>query len=340
MEGHNRRRRQNEPPQYANLDERFPQGHQDLGRNFSDGSADRYRQPGPSSRSSASAISNYGYYAEPAPPFPATPPVDQMSYQTEYAQVPRQLQANFTAYGTNLNYGINQQPHGSIVYEPASQFQPRQSPPVQMLSDTSSFYASESMASIGMPGTSTEETRDTPSTIDQAYRRFNVDLGRIFQHIVNGNLVVASQLLMRFSEWLISHVEDMGTSQCHFLIRISIDIGFYCAELTLDDAARENARSKLWDDFNHAWLALMQKQKTSTEELLQAGISLQQPQLLSCNEINKMCGELIKLNDEFLERHGLVNYQYGVLEDQIINSMSLCHNLSTPYGHSHGLTDI
>jgi hypothetical protein len=79
-------------------------------------------------------------------------------------------------------------------------------------------------------------------------------------------------------------------------------------------------RSKLWDDFNNAWLALMHKQKTLTKELLGAGITLQQSQLMRTEDISKMCSELIKLNDDHLEKHGLVNYQYGVLEDQIIDS--------------------
>jgi hypothetical protein len=93
-----------------------------------------------------------------------------------------------------------------------------------------------------------------------------------------------------------------------------------CAELTVDDEAQEEVRSKLWDDFNNAWLALMHKQITITRGLLEAGITLHQPQLMTAEVITKMCNDLIKLNDDYLEKHGLVNYQYGVLEDQIIES--------------------
>lgn len=88
----------------------------------------------------------------------------------------------------------------------------------------------------------------------------------------------------------------------------------------MDDEAQEEVRSKLWDDFNNAWLALMHKQITLTRGLLEAGITLHQPQLMTAEVITKMCSDLIKLNDDYLEKHGLVNYQYGVLEDQIIES--------------------
>lgn len=79
----------------------------------------------------------------------------------------------------------------------------------------------------------------------------------------------------------------------------------------------------LWDNFNNAWLALFQKQKDSTEDFLQAGMSPFQPQLLTFVDIKRMSDGLIKLNDEYLERHGLVNYQCGVLEDDILKSKSI-----------------
>jgi hypothetical protein len=79
----------------------------------------------------------------------------------------------------------------------------------------------------------------------------------------------------------------------------------------------------LWDNFNNAWLALFQKQKDSMEDFLQADMSPLQPQLLTFVDIKKMSDRLIKLNDEYLERHGLVNYQCGVLEDDILKSKSI-----------------
>ncbi|KFY33524.1 hypothetical protein V494_07537 [Pseudogymnoascus sp. VKM F-4513 (FW-928)] len=310
MDGHGPTRRQDEPRQYASS------------RSFSDELAARRRQPGaagPGSSSQRNALSNYSFYAAQEPSFTAVSSVDQMNYQAEYAQEPRQQQPNYAAFDSNLGYGMNQQPLGGLMYDSSQQFN-QQPAASQVLSNANPFYPGESsiapqvqsgiypesVNSIGLSQVRLEGTAGpgTSATIDHAYRRCNADLGQIFQNISDGTLAVASQLLSAFSEWLISHVEDM--------------------ELTVDDAAQEETRSKLWDDFNNAWLALMHKQMTLTRRLLEAGITLQQPQLMTGEVISKMCSDLIKLNDDFLEKHGLVNYQYGVLEDQIIEGAIIC----------------
>ncbi|KFZ07692.1 hypothetical protein V502_09838 [Pseudogymnoascus sp. VKM F-4520 (FW-2644)] len=330
MDGHGPTRRQNEPRQYASSGDRFA-SLQDSGRSFSDELAGRRRQPvpvtGSGSSSQRNALANYSFYAAQEPSFTAVSSVDQMTYQTDYAQEPRQQQANFAAYDSNLTYGMNQQPLGGLMYESSQQFNQQQSAAGQVLSNANPFYSSESMAtqvhsgiytgpvnSIGLPQTRQEGTAgpETSATIDHGYRRCSADLGQIFQNISDGTLAVASQLLSSFSEWLISHVEDM--------------------ELTVDDSAQEEIRSKLWDDFNNAWLALMHKQMSLTKGLLEAGITLQQPQLMTAEVISKMCSDLIKLNDDYLEKHGLVNYQYGVLEDQIIESAIICLDILENYG--------
>lgn len=231
MEGHDRRRRQNEPSHYGNPSERFHQGPH-LSRNFSDGSADELRQRGPlprsesSSRGSAPTILNYGYYNEQAPSFPAAQPVDQMSYQSDYIQDARQQQAAFAGYSPNIPYGISQQPPPSAMYEGPQQFQQRQTAPMQVLSEASSFYAADSMSSqarssmhgaaVGNVGLSQlqseglEEPPEVLSPVDMGYRRCNTELRQIFQHILNGTLVTGGQDLLKLSEWLLPHVEEMG----------------------------------------------------------------------------------------------------------------------------------
>jgi hypothetical protein len=86
--------------------------------------------------------------------------------------------------------------------------------------------------------------------------------------------------------------------------------------LTVDDVSLYAGRIKLWNDFNHAWLALGQRQK----DIVEAGDHLSQSQsLLSRATIVKMGNTLVRLCDG-LERHGLVDYQYGVWEDEIVAS--------------------
>jgi hypothetical protein len=230
MEDHDRRR-ENEPPQYGNPSVRFTQG-QDLARNFSEGPADTLRQAGPStasgssSRGSAPSISNYGCYTEQTPSFPGAQSVDQMSYQSEYTQEPRQQQASFTGYSPNIAYGVNQHPAASVMYDSPQQFQPRQAAPMQMLSEASSFYAAEStsdqppsgmygaaVSSVGLNQSHSigpEEPHEILSPTEVGYQRCNTELRQVFEHILHGTLIAASEHLVKLSEWLLSHVEDMG----------------------------------------------------------------------------------------------------------------------------------
>lgn len=72
----------------------------------------------------------------------------------------------------------------------------------------------------------------------------------------------------------------------------------------------------MWNDFNHGWLGLLQKQKDVTEsgQKPQAGQSV-----ISRDELEDTGKELVRLCDG-LEKHGLVDYEYGVWEEKIIAS--------------------
>lgn len=91
--------------------------------------------------------------------------------------------------------------------------------------------------------------------------------------------------------------------------------------LTSDDQNLHSDRIKLWNDFNHAWLATFQAQK----ELMESGRPLGRGQtLITLDGLKKLGDELVRLCDS-IERHGLVDYQYGVWEEQITES-----RLTTP----------
>lgn len=88
------------------------------------------------------------------------------------------------------------------------------------------------------------------------------------------------------------------------------------AGLTSDDQNLHSDRIKLWNDFNHAWLATFQAQK----ELMDSGRPLGRGQtLITLDGLKKLGDELVRLCDS-IERHGLVDYQYGVWEEQITES--------------------
>jgi hypothetical protein len=97
------------------------------------------------------------------------------------------------------------------------------------------------------------------------------------------------------------------------------DEPFSVLGLTSDDQNLHGERIKLWDDFNHAWLAMFQRQK----EMMESGQQPQRPQSLVPPEaLRKMGKELVKHCDS-IERHGLVDYQFGVWEERIIESRFL-----------------
>ena len=84
----------------------------------------------------------------------------------------------------------------------------------------------------------------------------------------------------------------------------------------MDDEGLHGGRIQLWGDFNHAWLALFQKQK----ELMESGLDPKHGEtLIPKKDLEKMGKELIKLCDG-IEKHGLVDYEYGVWEEMIEQS--------------------
>ncbi len=93
--------------------------------------------------------------------------------------------------------------------------------------------------------------------------------------------------------------------------------------LTKDEEELHGERIKLWNDFNTCWLAVLQKQKDTTQEMIDLGQPPVPPQsYLQEDFLEKMGRELVRLCDG-MERHGLVDYQMGVWEEEIISSRSI-----------------
>lgn len=76
-------------------------------------------------------------------------------------------------------------------------------------------------------------------------------------------------------------------------------------------------RLQLWNNFNICWLAVCQKQKDMTLELLGAGHQPSNTSMLSSDRLDDMGRKLIQLCDQ-MEQHGLVDYQMGIWEEEIL----------------------
>ncbi|KAL2025133.1 hypothetical protein VTK56DRAFT_135 [Thermocarpiscus australiensis] len=261
----------------------------------------------------------------------------------------RQTQSFGGTYTPAMMYNVQQPagPQSAAVYDASQQFSSRQAAGLPMMTTdvTAPYFSSEptntaatstlqsqtasssapqvyqqpglhgystgGMAAIGGMAAQTapaadvrmEEEYPASRGLDEAYASYQSALKEIFQNIRNGVLATASESLLNVSDWLLSHVVELG--------------------LTSDDPNLHGERIKLWNDFNHAWLGMFQRQK----EMMEAGQQLQRPQsLISLEGLHKMGKELVRLCDS-IERHGLVDYQYGVWEEQIIDILEECLDL-------------
>ncbi|KAM3073842.1 hypothetical protein ACMFMG_008465 [Clarireedia jacksonii] len=345
MDDNNRRRRQNDPS-YSAQDPRFA-AEQAQGRGYSGNSSDRYRPPtiaSPStSRGGVGGVPAYpAYYQEPTSSFASGLPPNPLQYQSAYPQEQRQQQG-FANYTSDLMYNVAQQGPQNNVYE-SQQFQARQPAAMQMLSDVPAPYFPNEATSTRTPPGLQHHPSSSSSTVyqhhqqspgdrasllqqayppsiavggmpeaapdlmepahlqaqgggmEEAYSTYQAALKQIFQNIIDCRLGEASQSLLEVSEWLLSHVQD------------------------LDDVTLHADRVRLWNEFNAAWKGIFTAQK----DMLESGQRIQPPQTLMTQEfITKMGNNLTRLCD-VVEKYGLVDYQYGVAEEEIMDILLSC----------------
>ncbi|KZL69942.1 hypothetical protein CT0861_07761 [Colletotrichum tofieldiae] len=352
MDDPNRRRRQNEAPMHPTSNPRYNvQDPLQQRRTMATGSTERYNRPAPlntspsqprGSMGSTGSYSTYNYQEPVAGSFNAPMAANTMHYPSGYGQDGRPAQ-NFGGYNAAMTMGYDNLAGATgSVYDNQAQFQrqpaaapilptdvstsyfsndPSSStgtsniPHAQPASATATAYQQPQMANYqtnisnvgGMPQQTSSadvsmEEQDYAATggLEEKWMEYQSALRGVFQNVRNGVLESASQSLLDVSNWLLTQVVDLG--------------------LNLDDQNLHGDRIKLWNDFNHAWLALFQMQK----DMMEPGRQLQRSQTLVTKEgLEKMGKELVRLCDG-IERHGLVDYQYGVWEQQIIEILEAC----------------
>ncbi|KAK4234589.1 hypothetical protein C8A03DRAFT_18540 [Achaetomium macrosporum] len=201
-------------------------------------------------------------------------------------------------------------PQGTTGDHPPAEYAQRDSRQTQILGGTSGApqvyqqpgqhgYSAGSMAVIG--GVTTETTPvvenqcPAPAGLDVEYARYQSTLKAIFQNIRDGVLATAGADLLPASDWLLSHVVGLG--------------------LTSDDPDPFGEPIKIWNDFNHAWLAMFQRQK----EMMGSGQQFWGQALIPREGLKEMGNELVRLCDK-IQTHGLVDYQRGVWKERIMES--------------------
>ncbi|KAM0255205.1 hypothetical protein ACHAQJ_005969 [Trichoderma viride] len=272
-------------------------------------------------------------------------PATALAYGPEYGADSRPQTQSFGGYNTGMMmYNVPQPNTQTPVYD-AQQFGQRQQAAMQMMAPdvTSAYFSSEagsaatsmqhpsqgSSASAGvyqqsqpmnyassMPAASAmQHTSGTANStmgegqdyaasgLQEKWLNYQRQLGSVFQDISSISLERAAETLLNVSSWLLTQVAELGLNQ--------------------DDASLHAERIKLWNEFNHAWLALCFRQK----EIMSSGQQLSRSQrVMSQETIKKLGDELIRLCDG-IEGHGLVDYQYGVWEDRIETVLEECLDL-------------
>ncbi|MCJ1256621.1 hypothetical protein MMC24_004445 [Lignoscripta atroalba] len=282
-----------------------------------------------------------------------------LQYQPDYSHEPQrqqQQQQQFPSYSSNLLYNMPQQAQQQSSYDPVQPYQPRQSAAIEVLSTqfgVPQYYSSgeptsapgpaglghqyasaqfqqpmsyQQPASIGRAAPSSSyptgmaEYPETgahdvieqqevaqDSGYDEAYNQYQNALRQTFENTRSGRLIEAGQSLLEISEWLLGHAAELG--------------------LVRDEQELHSERLKLWNDFNLCWLAVLQRQKDNTQEMLDTGQPPRPPQsILQEDFLERMGRELVRLCDN-MERHGLVDYQMGVWEEEIISVLTDCLDL-------------
>ncbi|KAL9115597.1 MAG: hypothetical protein Q9187_007249, partial [Circinaria calcarea] len=284
------------------------------------------------------ALGNYGFVPGQAQ---YTPHLQDTSlqYQSEFPH-DAQRQQQYPQDAQNIMYNLQQQAPPQSPYDPVQQYQPRQSAALEVLPNqfgVSPYYNPGQPSSAPGPVTipqqyvpaqfqqyqaplvggatlpasytanmaeyaqSTvpeipEQPEVAPSEgYDDAYHRYLITLKEIFEKTRDGRLTEAGDLLLSVTGWLLGHAEE------------------------LDDVRLHDERLKLWHDFNHCWLAVLQKQKDLTQEMLETGHPPPAPQSMIREEFLERMGKEITRHCDVLEKSGLVDYQMGVWEEEIIS---------------------
>ncbi|KAJ5144487.1 hypothetical protein N7526_001995 [Penicillium atrosanguineum] len=146
----------------------------------------------------------------------------------------------------------------------------------------------------------------TEQSVDQAFSQYQQALCGIFESTRAGRLVEASKSLLKISGWLESNARDLG--------------------ILHDNHSQYDHHLQLWKNFNLCWLAVCQTQKDMTQELVSTGQQPAQTSLLSRDNLEAMGKDLIRLCDQ-LQAHGLVDYQMGIWEEEILCVLGQCLDL-------------
>ncbi|KAF2395951.1 hypothetical protein EJ06DRAFT_484305 [Trichodelitschia bisporula] len=172
--------------------------------------------------------------------------------------------------------------------------------------------SSQPAQGYGAVGVTSGSQGSTAAEVENAYSQYLQELRRTYEYVRDGRLAEAGTSLVQISDWLLGNAELLG--------------------LVRDEEGMHDERLKLWADFNRCWLVALQRQREMTIAMLDSGGQRPHPpeSLMEAEQMETMGKELVRLCD-MMEKHGLVDYQMGVWEEEIITFLGKCLDLLDEY---------
>ncbi|KAJ5902524.1 hypothetical protein N7495_003052 [Penicillium taxi] len=291
---------------------------------------------------------------------PAQHRSQRMQHQPQHHQQQQQDTQSFVQYESGMLYGFGQQGPVQGPFDVVSQYSTRQSAAIEALSNqfaVPQYFAPEEPSGTGVPGLSSymnpqipynqpspiarpsttqsfsttmpdfismgvgssrldpsplqhpdpsHQTATASSSIEHSYFQYQRRLRTTFDRTRAGRLIEANTSLLEISDWLVTNARDLG--------------------ILRDDHLVYPDRLRFWNEFNLCWLALCQKQKELSQDYITTGQLPAQTNLISRDRLEQSGKELIQICDQ-LEQHGLVDYQMGIWEEEILCVLGQCIDL-------------
>ncbi|BCR99985.1 uncharacterized protein AKAW2_50326A [Aspergillus luchuensis] len=168
--------------------------------------------------------------------------------------------------------------------------------------------------------------------LEKILRQFGRDQDKALCLCLHNRTAEAAEIILCSLLWVTSDAVVRGMSQGLSLICVILDcftdhgLTPFLLGILYDDAAVHLRQLRLWSEFNICCLAVWQKQKDLTQASMTANIPLPDP-CLSISQIETFGAELIAICDR-IEKHGLVDYEVGVWEEEILSILHQCWSLS------------
>lgn len=268
----------------------------------------------------------YGWYGNVPPqqqrPFGATIPSEVGVAQQPY--FPGGL-PTVSAPNMSLSNTTTATAHGTQYYNPTSQ---------QQLTNSYEAYQQPNPVTNAEIGQRTDmESNHAPASPttrrSEAFANYHRLLRKTLEHAQLDELNEAAEGLRAMADELLGNVQRLGPKSTGFECQTLLLT--HPAGLVFDDLEQRDFRLALWNNFNNAWLAVLNRQMDISQMELSRGEKLETPKgRISGATLQAMGDQLTNLCND-VDEWGLVDYEIGVWEEQIIDCKSCTSDVVYTY---------